>query len=528
MVAMSGPVVLDNSLDPKIDLRVTNCRIWNGETITPRRLDLLVDAGRVLELVDPATVVAASETLDLDGAVVTPGLIDSHVHLLLAGESSVHLDLSQVDGREAFEAAIEAADAALPPERWLIATGWNDTLWERDDLPDRAWLRAAGSRPVVCWRCDWHCALVNDAVLRRLDLDGPLPAGGRLGRMHDGTPSGLLIEAAAWELVNPLIPSLPEQVRGEAVEQAAAAMAACGITATRSMEYRGDIESHFVPRADTLPIRLSLVQLDRSLPLDTGWHHDLPNTDRFALTGCKAFFDGTLGSRTAKLTSPYSDASETSGLWLEAANENQDERWCREVVAAGLAPVIHAIGDAAVSRALRVIGDVPDALRPTIEHAEVIAPEIFPTLEGVRLSVQPTHRATDAAMAHARLGDRAGWLLPMREMCEAGGRLCFGTDWPIVPVDPVATLRAAITGEDAQGNPFFPEQRLSPHEAMLAATVNAAEACGFDAGLRAGLPADFVVWSSDPFEDIFTATVQATFVDGTLVAGELRQGACHG
>jgi imidazolonepropionase-like amidohydrolase len=63
---------------------------------------------------------------------------------------------------------------------------------------------------------------------------------------------------------------------------------------------------------------------------------------------------------------------------------------------------------------------------------------------------------------------------------------------------------------------------------MLAATVNAAEACGFDAGLRAGLPADFVVWSSDPFEDIFTATVQATFVDGTLVAGELRQGACHG
>ncbi len=513
--------------DRTIDMRITNCRIWNGETPTPRSLDLLIDGGRVLELAEPNVTIAARETIDLGGGVVTPGLVDAHVHLTLAAETLMHVDLSAVDGREAFEAAIEAADAVLPPERWLLASGWNETLWPRDGLPDRGWLRAAGSRPVVCWRCDWHCVLVNDAVLQMLDLDGPLPVGGRIGRSADGTPSGLLVEAAAWELVNPLMPPLPEHLRGEAIERAAACMVGCGITATRSMEYRRDIESHLAQRAATLPLRLSIVQLDRTLPLERDWHGILPRTDRFALTGCKAFFDGTLGSRTAKLCSPYDDAPDTSGMWLESAIDGSDKRWCREVVDAGLAPVIHAIGDAAVGRAARVIRGVPDSLRPTIEHAEVLSPNLLPAIAGLRLSVQPTHRAADAVMARARLGDRAGWVLPMRAMADAGARLSFGTDWPIVPVDPIATLRAAMTGEDLGGNPFFPEQCLSPHEAMLAATVNASEVCGFDAGLRSGMPADFVLWSGDPLEDIHTATAQATFVDGTLVGGRLREGACY-
>jgi predicted amidohydrolase YtcJ len=527
MAGMAEPVSIPVSVTGGVDLRVTNGRIWNGEQTTPRPLDMLVSGGRVLALVEPGSADVARETIDLDGSVLSPGMVDAHVHLLLAGESLMHLDLSGIDGRDAFEAAIEAAHASLPPGRWLIATGWNETQWARGGLPDRSWLRAAGSRPVVCWRCDWHSVLVNDAVLRMLDLDGDLPASGHVGRASDGTPTGLLVEAAAWELVNPQIPPLPETLRGEAIEHAAALMVQSGITATRSMEYRCDIESHFVPRAGGLPLRLSLVQLDRTLPLDVHWHRHLPRTDRFALTGCKAFFDGTLGSRTARLSSPYADAPETSGTWLERALEDRDQQWCQQVVAAGLTPVIHAIGDAAVSRALRVIREVPGALGGTIEHAEVIAPGDLSALEGVRLSVQPTHRAVDAAMARSRLGDRAGWVLPLRDMQASGGRLSFGTDWPIVPVDPVATLRAAITGEDTAGAPFFREQRLSPHEAMLAATVDAAEACGFKSGLSPGLPADFVVWSGDPFGDIRSASVQATFVDGTLVWGEVRQGVCH-
>jgi predicted amidohydrolase YtcJ len=229
--------------------------------------------------------------------------------------------------------------------------------------------------------------------------------------------------------------------------------------------------------------------------------------------------DGTLGSRTAKLHAPYADAPDTSGLWLELTMENRDAVWCQEVCEAGLSPVAHAIGDAAVLRGLELFQTCPESVRPTLEHAEVVGPAELGAMGGMRLSVQPMHRAEDARMARSRLGDRASSLLPLRSMQAAGARLSFGTDWPIVPVCPVATLRAAVTGEDSDGHPFFPDQRLSAHEAMYACTYEAAEACGFDPPLSVGGPADFVVWSGDPLLDIGSASVQATVVAGTLLAG---------
>jgi predicted amidohydrolase YtcJ len=164
---------------------------------------------------------------------------------------------------------------------------------------------------------------------------------------------------------------------------------------------------------------------------------------------------------------------------------------------------------------------VPDDVRPTIEHAEVVAAEDLELMGGVRLSVQPTHRASDASMAASRLGDRAASLLPMRKMVDAGAVLSFGTDWPIVPFDPLRTLRAAITGEDDAGQPFYPDQAMTVVEAFMAATFHASEAAGLQPGLVPGGPGDFVLWNGDPFEDICGASVRGTFIDGTLVAGTL-------
>jgi predicted amidohydrolase YtcJ len=511
-----------------MDMKVTNARIWDGEGDAPQSRDLLVRDGCVQEATSRPLSAAAGQILDVGGRVVTPGLVDAHIHLLLAGESLMHLDLSAITSRDSFEEAIEKAHESLPDGRWLIATGWNHTQWDGQCLPDRTWLRAAGDRPVACWRCDWHSVLVNDAVLQLVDMTS-LSAQQHIMRDGHGDVSGVMVESAAWELVNPIIPPLPAAARDEAMSLAIDVMLQHGVTAARCMEYRKDIESHFLPRACSIGPRLSLVQLDRTLPLETAWRHEAAWTDRMFLSGCKAFYDGTLGSRTARLRKPYADDPTSHGVWLELALNDQDEAWCTAVVESGLSPVIHAIGDAAVGRALRVLRDVPDELRPTIEHAEVVAPEDLAVMRGMRMSVQPTHRAEDAAMAPARLGDRAKYVLPLRAMQDAGARLSFGTDWPIVPIDPLATLRAAILGTDARGQPFFDEQRLSPVEAMRASTVDAAEACGFESGLQRGQPADFVVWTGDPFTDISTASVQATFIDGKQVSGHIptSQGACH-
>ena len=502
-----------------VDLIVKNGRVWNGCHDQWRRADILVHRGRVVDVVRAGTMPAGVPRIDVGGAVLTPGLVDAHVHLMLGAESTERLDLSGVRDRSEFEALIESTHAALPEDRWLIATGWNDTIWAGNEVPDTSWLRAAEDRPAVCWRCDWHAVLVNAAVLERLDLSGGSPAGGLLRKAPDGSPSGLLSEAAAWELVMPLVPPLPESVRTEALDRVLDDLLAAGITGVRTMEYWEDVVRHMIPRGDCLPLRVSVVELDRELPLQQ--REQLSESDRLRITGCKSFFDGTLGSRTARLRQPYSDAPHSRGLWIEHALRNEDQQWCRQVTSLGRAPVIHAIGDEALGRAISLLREVPDAAGATIEHAEVVAAEDLDRMGGLRLSVQPTHRSGDALMAESRLGERAASLLPMRDMLNAGAVLSFGTDWPIVPFDPLRTLRAAITGRDDAGIPFHAEQSISPAEAFRAATINSSEAAGFERGLVPGGPADFVVWDGDPFEDIGTASVRATFVDATLVAGTL-------
>ncbi len=497
------------------DLVLGNMKLWDGSAARPAAATIRVRDGCVREITWGE---ATTCDVDFSGAVVTPGLVDAHLHLMLGGESAMSLDLSGVRGRDEFEAAIASTHQALPEDRWLVATGWNETNWPDGSSPDATWLRCAGNRPVVCWRCDWHAVLVSETVMSKLDLSSP-PPGGRVACDAAGNPTGLLAEAAAWELVNPIVPPLPESARGAALEQGMRHLLASGVTMARTMEYRADVERHYLPRRDDLPMRLSVVQLDRELPLDLDWLGGVPRSERIHVSSCKAFLDGTLGSRTARLHDPYADDPDTRGLWVELALAGRDGEWFDAVVDAGLSPVMHAIGDAALSRAIDLQRRAPD--RCTIEHAEVVGATELQAMGGARLSVQPTHRAEDAGMAPDRLGDRAGGLLPLQSMLRAGAILSFGTDWPISPVDPVGTLRAAITGEDVAGQPFHPDEALSAHNAFLAATVEAAATCGYARPLSVGAACDLVLWSGDPFADIRSATVQATMVDGTLVAGRL-------
>lgn len=507
----------------RVDL--INARIWSGRGVAAEPATLHVDHGRV-HCVGPAhgQPRQGAMTIDAGGRVVTPGLVDAHVHLLLGGQTLQHVDLSGVRSRAAFEAVIEAAHQDMDPSHWLVASGWSEYQWPGQARPDHTWLAAASSRPVVCWRCDWHAAVVNEAVLQQMNLPDDATveaAGGHVGRDADGAYSGYLAEAAAWRWLQPVIPPPDLAQQHAAATQAMAHLLSLGITAVRTMEYRADIEQTLLPMAQECPMRLSLVQLDRTLPLELDWHDQLPSHDRFRLTGCKSFFDGTLGSRTARLRQPYQDQADSRGSWLEHALDDQDGQWCRQVVDRGLSPVIHAIGDEAVGRAAALLSEVPDTLRATLEHAEVVSPEDFSRVEGLRLSVQPTHRAVDARMAVARLGQaRSPWVLPMSTLQRVGARLSFGTDWPVVSADPKRTLQAAITGHDAEGEPFHEVERLSVEAAWRAATVDAAEAAGLPVAMQPGGPADFVIWNGDPLANLDEASVHSTWVDGQCVFGE--------
>ncbi|MFO0875055.1 MAG: amidohydrolase [Phycisphaerales bacterium] len=487
-------------------------------------------------------IVCTGDVLDVGGRTVVPGFIDAHLHLLLGGLALSRLDLSGARSRAEFERLVAERHAALPEGAWLEGAGWSEENWAaknegghdgRDGaLPDASWLRACGDRPAVLYRMDRHACLVNRAVLRRIDTRVD-PRGGRIVRDASGAPTGVLQEAAAWQLVDPLVPKPDLAGKRRALAGACERLLRLGVTTAMSMELAAEVRDVLEPVRRRLAPRVLVTLLDREWPLDLSFATRFANDDRLRLLGCKAFIDGTLGSRTARMLEPYVDLApgadprrredDGRGVLVELAERGVLLDWARMVVAAGLSPSMHAIGDEALRLALDVADALPRDARVRIEHAQTAHPRDVARTRGRWLSMQPLHKADDGRDAQARLGaERMDRFFPFRRYLDAGARLAFGSDWPIVSPDPLLGMRAAITALTLDETVVGGDQALTPPEALRAYTCDAAEMLGLrDVGaIRRGFAADLVVLSRDPFSADWA--LDPPRVDATIVAGELR------
>jgi hypothetical protein len=488
--AVNDPIVIEDAL------------VVTGAVDRPRAAAVRVADGRIAAIGAPAE--RGDRRVDGRGLVVVPGLIDAHAHLTLGGRALGELDLSDVRSREEFEAAIARRHRELPADAWLVARGWSEANWPGQALPDRTWLAAAGARPAVCHRMDLHAAIVNDAVLSRCDLARPL-AGGRVHRDAGGAPTGLMVEAAVWELVNPLVPDPPPALARQAARRAVRLANENGLVAVGAMERLRDAAEIILPLCPELPLRWRVTLLERDWAPAIAAAAHLPRDPMFEVIGAKAFIDGTLGSRTALMLDDYADDPGNRGTLVDIAADGRLDEWAGAVSAAGLSPSMHAIGDAAVRIALdaheRVQRRHPHAPAPRIEHVQHVAPEDLPRLRGVIASMQPLHRALDARVAATRLGSaRCAGTFAFRSILRCGGLLAFGSDWPVAALDPIAGMRAAITGLSVEGAPFEPQERLRPAEALRAYTAGAASALGMHGhgAIEPGSAGDLTILDADP------------------------------
>jgi len=397
-------------------------------------------------------------------------LIDCHTHLLLGGRTLTQVDLSRIESREAFEAAISEAHARLPRNHWLEAFGWDQERWG-GALPTREWLRAAGDRPTVAYRMDQHACVVNDAVLALLRSE-PCPAGGEIVFDERGEPTGLMREQAAWQLVNPRVPAPSVEQRQAFLRAACAHAASLGLGAVCSMESLDDVQQVYEPLRGELPIRVAVTLLDRGADFDPSLAFRIRHDERLWINGFKTFADGTLGSRTARMLEPYDDAPGHRGLLMERALDGSLRDWACAVIDAGLSPAIHAIGDEALRVALDAIEPVDRRRVTRFEHAQTVHPDDIPRLGGRLVSMQPLHRAYDREPARACLGERRmNRVFPFRALLDHGAILGFGSDWPIVDLDPAKGI-AEATGERER------ERTISRDEAIAAYATNAARFLG--------------------------------------------------
>ncbi|MGI8780732.1 MAG: amidohydrolase, partial [Solirubrobacteraceae bacterium] len=373
-----------------------------------------------------------------------------------------------------------------------------------------------------------HSLWLNSAALALAggDLDAP---GGVVERDADGEPTGILREEAAWRFEARFGPTRAEALA--AMREALPAVAAAGVVAVHDKDGGRDAPELFAALRDAGELTVRVWQ---SLPAGTlagdgdgtraaviaggaGQARDTSRADdRFRIGYVKAFMDGTLGSRTARLL---------DGTGMEITSAAALAEIVRRAAGRGLPVAVHAIGDLANREALDAFAATegvwrPARLRHRIEHAQCVHPDDVPRFArlGLAASVQFTHATSDRDVADRLWGERAVHAYPYRSLREAGVRLAGGSDAPIEALDPLAGVRAAVLRTADERPAWRPEQAIGLQDALASFTSAPAWLEGAEqrrGQLAPGLVADVVVLDRDPFADLEGARVA-----GTMLAGE--------
>ncbi|MDX2393913.1 amidohydrolase [Streptomyces sp. DK15] len=427
------------------------------------------------------------EVVDLDGALVTPAFTDAHVHTTSAGLALTGLDLTGARSLPDALELVRAHAAGRPGDRVLLGHGWDAARWPERRAPRRAELDAAtGGRPLYLSRIDVHSAVVTTALLEL--VPGVRPDGDEPLTRDDHHA----VRRAALAAVTPA-------QRAEAQRAALDRAASLGIGSVH--ECGGpDISSE-----DDFAALLELAA-ERPGPRVFGYwaDRDLDRAKALGAVGAAGdlFVDGALGSHTACLHAPYTDAPHAGTGYLSAPEVAEHVVACTR---AGLQAGFHAIGDAALTAVVEGVRAAAEevglarirAARHRVEHAEMMTPATIAAFAdlGLTASVQPAFDAAwggEDGMYADRLGaDRARTLNPYAAMLKAGIPLAFGSDAPVTPLDPWGTVRAAAFHRT-------PEHRISVRAAFAAHTRGGWRAVGRDdAGtLVPGAPADYAVWQT--------------------------------
>jgi predicted amidohydrolase YtcJ len=483
------------------------------------QVEALVLEGRTIVMAGPRAAAVrheeGAEMVDLRGAVVTPGLIDAHLHLEGIGWRDLRLDLQGTRTLAEVQETLRRHVDARPGSGWIRGRGWDQTDWPRPAWPTAADLDLVVSeRPVALKRVDGHVLWVNTTALREAGIDRRTrdPAGGRIHRDAAGQPTGILLDQAK-DLVERLIPPPTREERERALIAGARSCVRAGLTMVHDMGVDQEMLEIYreLAAGDRLPIRIYVLVEGEGESLEEILAHGPLTGERLTVRGVKLYADGALGSRGAALLEDYTDDPGNRGIMV--ATPERIEAIAVRCLEAGLQVATHAIGDRANRLVLdayqRALAAVPGARDPRlrIEHAQVVAPadlDRFARL-GVIASMQPTHATSDAPWVETRLGpDRLSGAYPWRSLLDTHALLAFGSDAPVESERPVLGLLAAVTRQDLQGHPpggFLPGERISASEALAAFTRGAAYA-SFDeyrlGVLRAGFAADLVIWPEDP------------------------------
>ncbi|MCC5863868.1 MAG: amidohydrolase [Wenzhouxiangella sp.] len=495
---------------------------------------------------------SGTEQIDLDGRTLLPGFIEGHGHFLGLGQAKMILDLTDTTSFDEIVAKVAAAVEDAEPGSWISGRGWHQERWQAgeaerfDGVPAHAALsEVSPDNPVVLIHASGHASFANARALAAagIDADTPDPVGGTIVRDSDGKPTGFLRQAAQTPVRQAMARAEEDMDEDERQALFERQVALAGEEALRhgitSFHDQGASFAEIdrlraIAAAGELPVRLHVAvrgETNADMNRRLQDYRLVGHANHFlTVRAIKRQIDGALGTHGAWLLRPYADKPDTSGLPQTPPNELAET--ARIAVAHGFQLNTHAIGDRGNREALDVYENVltqqlDDDLRWRIEHAQNLHPDEVPRFAklGVIASMQGIHATSDGPWVPQRLGEERArrkayvW----RSLLDAGATICNGTDAPVEPLSPIASLAASITRLMANDEQFFPEQAMTREEALRSYTIDCARAVFEEellGSISAGKLADLVVLSDNPLtvseDELPNLEVELTLLDGQI------------
>ena len=549
VVHLSRPTT-SNPTAPPADIVFKNGNIYTVNERAPHAEAIAVKGDRIVLVGSNAQaqklVGRTTRVVDLHGATVVPGMTDAHHHLEGVGFREMTLNLEGVTSLEDFLAKVKARVDQARPGEWVTGRGWIETFWTPPVFPTRWDLdKVAPNNPVILGRADGHGTVVNSAALKiaGIDKNTPSPFGGEISKdKQSGEPNGMLLDAAQ-DLVRRHLPPTSAADAEKAIILGVNRDVGLGWTQVQNPGGTyADVEIYKKLYGEgTIKLRIYKAlsapgkEADRLLkegPIIGAYGN------RLNVRTLKLYADGSLGSRSAALLAPYSDAPDTSGFLT--IKEEDLLPVLKQALKRGVQIQTHAIGD----RGNRFILDeyeqalkaVPPAERKIteprwrIEHSQIVNPLDIPRFAklGIIPSMQASHAIGDLHFAPSRLGiARLAGAYAWQSFIKSGSIIPGGSDAPVERGEPMIEYYAAVARKDLKGfsgEGWHPEEAVSREQALKMLTLWPAYAA-FEENLRGSIEpgklADLTILSADimkiPEMDILKTHCVMTVIGGEIV-----------
>jgi len=517
-----------------VDVLVVNANVYTVDDTNAKAEAFAIKDGKFVSIGSTEEIskkYIATQTIDVSGKTIVPGLIDAHCHFYRLGMQQQKVDLR---GTKSYDEVLDRMITFQKQKKltFLTGRGWDQNDWDVKEFPTKEKLDSIfPDIPVAVRRVDGHALLVNQVALDRAKITKETKVAGGEIIKKDGELTGVLIDNP-MRLIEAIIPEPNRQEQIQALKDAQSINFGYGLTTVDDAGLSPNVISLIDSLQKTGDLKIRIYAMVSNVPeyVDEYLKKGVYKTDKLNVSSFKVYADGALGSRGAALKKPYSDKEDHHGAMVigNAAFKTLASRLAKSEFQMNT----HAIGDSAnavvISTYYEVLQNKSDR-RWRVEHAQVVAPEEFDMLnDNLVMSVQPTHATSDMYWADERLGsERIKGAYAYKKLLNKTGKIALGTDYPVEQVSPYYTFYAAVARKDLKQYPeggFQKQDALTREETLKGMTIWAAYS-NFEepekGSISVGKFADFVILEDNIMEidedKIPNIEVKATYLNGEKV-----------